>query len=64
MKKKEEEQTMDHAEYVPHPDGEGDMLCFCMIPFISSPRGYESAGRGIKDMKGRWSILSIALFEK
>ncbi|MCY7431863.1 hypothetical protein MCZ49_09050 [Bacillus safensis] len=26
MKKKEDEQTMDHAEYVPHPDGEGYAL--------------------------------------
>ncbi|PJI12916.1 hypothetical protein CTV96_05630 [Bacillus altitudinis] len=26
MKKKEEEQTMDRAEYVPHPDGEGYAL--------------------------------------
>lgn len=26
MKKKEEEQTVDRAEYVPHPDGEGYAL--------------------------------------
>lgn len=41
MKKKEEEQTMDRAEYVPHPDGEGYAL-FLHDSFHSNDQYDES----------------------